>query len=257
MRLTRAIVRDPADTFALGITASNLGPPDLALAREQHDRYCRALVDQGLSLLKLPPDPNYPDSTFVEDPAVATSRGATLTRPGAASRLGEVAAIRAALQPSFPELSEITSPATVDGGDVCDAGGHFFIGLSQRTNPAGVIQVAHWLARLGWSSSTVDIRRIPGLLHLKTGLSWLGGRTLLAVSAVAEHEALSQWEVVRVPEGEEYAANCIRVNDALLVPDGSPGTHGLLLGMGYDLVPLAMSEFRKMDGGPSCLSLRW
>jgi dimethylargininase len=256
-RFTRGIVRPPAATFAAGITSSGLGPPDLALALEQHDGYCRALECLGLSLVRLAPDADFPDSTFVEDAAIVTARGAILTRPGAASRAGEVAALGAALGEWFPDLGEITSPGTVDGGDVCEVGRHFLIGVSERTNPEGAAQLGDWLARRRFGSSVIDIRAMPDLLHLKTGLSWLGGRRLLATGDIAGHEALRRWEIVRVPEGEDYAANCIRVNDALLVAEGFPATNALLGELGYDLVPLAMSEFRKMDGGLSCLSVRW
>jgi dimethylargininase len=257
MRFTHAIVRPPAETFGAGITSSSLGPPDLALALEQHDAYCRTLERLGLSLVRLAPDPDFPDSTFVEDAAIVTTRSAILARPGAASRAGEVAAIGAVLGRLFPDLAEITSPGTVDGGDVCEAGQHFFLGLSERTSPAGAAQLAEWLGRHRFSSSVIDIRAMPGLLHLKTGLSWLGNGRLLAAGEIAGHEALSGWEVLRVPEGEDYAANCIRVNDALLVARGFPATNALLGELGYDLVPLDMSEYRKMDGGLSCLSLRW
>lgn len=257
MRFTRAIVRPPADTFAAGITSSNLGPPDLPLALEQHDTYCRTLERLGLALVRLAPEPDFPDSTFVEDAAIVTTRGAILTRPGAASRAGEVAAIGAVLGERFPELAEITAPGTVDGGDVCEAGRHFFIGLSGRTNPEGAAQLTQWLRWYDFSSSVIDIRAMPGLLHLKTGLSWLGERRLLAAGEVAGEEALSGWEIVRVPEGEDHAANCIRVNDALLVARGFPATSALLGGLGYDVVPLDMTEYGKMDGGLSCLSLRW
>jgi dimethylargininase len=257
MRFTRAIVRPPAATFAAGITSSRLGPPDLALALEQHDAYCRTLERLGLSLVRLAPDPDFPDSTFVEDAAIVTTRGAILTHPGAASRAGEVAALEAVLGEWFSELGEITAPGTVDGGDVCEAGQHFFIGLSERTNPQGAAQLAELLARHGFSSSVVDIRGMPRLLHLKTGLSWLGQRRLLGTGEIAGHGALSGWEIVRVPEGEDYAANCIKVNDVLLVAQGFPATSVLLGELGYDLVPLDMSEYRKMDGGLSCLSVRW
>ena len=98
---------------------------------------------------------------------------------------------------------------------------------------------------------------MSGLLHVKTGISWLGGRRLLAAGEIAAHEALGGWEIVRVPDGEAYAANCIRVNDALLVAQGFPATGSLLGRLGYDVVPLEMSEYRKMDGGLSCLSVRW
>jgi dimethylargininase len=257
MRFTRAVVRPPAATFANGITASGLCPPDLPLALEQHEAYCRALERLGLSLVRLDADPRFPDSTFVEDAAIVTPGGAILTRPGAPSRAGEVPAIGAALRMWFPDLAEIVAPGTVDGGDVCDAGDHFFIGLSHRTNREGAAQLAEWLARLGLGSSVIDIREIPALLHLKTGLSWLGERRLLAAGEIAQHAALSGWEVVRVPEGEEYAANCIRVNDTLLVPRGFPVTEALLGGLGHQAFPLDISEYRRMDGGLSCLSLRW
>src|SRR4051794_5619455 len=178
MPFTRAIVRPPAATFAGGITSSGLGPPDLELARKQHEAYCRTLERLGLSLVRLAPDPEFPDSTFVEDAAIVTSGGAILTRPGAPSRAGEVASVGAALGRWFPELDQIAAPGTVDGGDVCEAGPHFFIGLSARTNAEGAAQIAAWLAGRGFGSSVIDIREMPGLLHLKTGLSWLGGRRL-------------------------------------------------------------------------------
>jgi dimethylargininase len=257
MRFSHAIVRPPAATFAAGITTSSLGPPDLALALEQHAAYCRTLEQVGVSLLRLAPDAEYPDSTFVEDAAIVTARGAILTRPGAASRAGEVAALGAALGRWFPELDAITAPGTVDGGDVCEAGPHFFIGLSARTNAEGAAQLAAWLGQRGFESSVIDVRRMPGLLHLKTGLSWLDGRRLLAADEVAKHEGLGGWEVVRLPAGEEYAANCLRVNDTVLIAQGYPGTAALLGRMGYELIALAMSEYRKMDGGLSCLSVRW
>ena len=257
MRFSHAIVRPPAATFAAGLTRSGLGPPDLALALAQHEAYCRTLERLGVSLVRLAPDPEFPDSTFVEDAAIVTGRGAILSRPGAASRAGETAAIGAVLSRWFPELDGITPPGTLDGGDVSDAGEHYFIGRSARTNAEGAAQLAGWLGDRGFGSSVIDTRGMPGLLHLKTGLSWLGGRRLLATGEVGGHEALGGWEVVRVPAGEEYAANCIRVDDAVLVPEGFPAT-GVLLGeLGYDVVPLSMSEYRKMDGGLSCLSVRW
>jgi dimethylargininase len=257
MRFSHAVVRPPPATFAAGITSSRLSSPDLALALEQHDAYCRALEHLGLFLLRLPPDPAFPDSTFVEDAAIVTPRGLILTRPGAASRLGEVAALRAALGQWFPQPAEITAPGTVDGGDVCEAGGHFFLGLSKRTTALGASQLAEWLAQLGFTCSVIDIRPFPAMLHLKTGLSWLGERRLLAAGEIAGHEALRGWEVIPVPEGEDYAANCVGINGTLLVARNYPATAALLGGLGYDLVLLAMSEFQKMDGGLSCLSVRW
>ena len=234
-----------------------MGPPDLALALQQHEAYCRTLDRLGLTLARLPPDPKFPDSTFVEDAAIVTSRGAILTRPGAPSRAGEVAAMGAALDRWFPELDRINPPGTVDGGDVCEAGDHFFIGLSHRTNQQGADQLAAWLKARGFGSTVVDIRGMPGLLHLKTGLSWLGGRRLIAWREIAAHEAFRGWEVLEVPKGEEYAANCILVNERVLIAEGFPHTESLLRGFGHDVAELDMSEYRKMDGGLSCLSVRW
>jgi dimethylargininase len=257
MHFTHAIVRPPAGTFAHGITSSDLGAPDPALALEQHEAYCRTLERLGLSLLRLPADPEFPDSTFVEDAAIVTGRGAILTRPGAPTRAGEVAALGAALGAWFPQLDQITHPGTVDGGDICEAGSHFFIGLSHRTNADGAAQLSGWLAARGFGSTVIDIRESAGMLHLKTGLSWLGGRRLLAWGELAEHEALRGWDVVEVPEGEDYAANCIRVNDAVLIAQGFPKTAALLRELGHEIAEVDMSEYRKMDGGLSCLSVRW
>jgi dimethylargininase len=257
VRYTRAIVRPPADTFASGITTSGLGAPDLTLALEQHEAYCRTLESLGLSLVRLPPDPCFPDSTFVEDTAVATTKGAILTRPGAPSRAGEVLALSYALGRWFSPIDQIDPPGTLDGGDVCEAGSHFFIGVSQRTNALGAAQLAEWLADRGFGASLIYIRDFPGILHLKTGLSWLGGRRLLAWGSIAKHEAFRGWEVIQVPDYEEYAANCIRVNDAVLVAQGFPATAELVRGLGYDVRALDVSEYRKMDGGLSCLSVRW
>jgi dimethylargininase len=255
--LTHAIVKPPAASFAAGITSSGLGPPDLTLALKQHEAYCRSLERLGLSLFRLPSDPGFPDSTFVEDGAIVTCRGAILTRPGAPSRAGEVAALGTALGRWFHEVDHIVSPGTVDGGDACEAGPHVLIGISHRTNAEGAAQLAAWLAGHGLGSSLIDIREMPGMLHLKTGLSWLGGRQLLAAAAVAGHEALRGWEVVEVPEGEEYAANCIRVNDAVLVASGFPKTAELVRSLGHDVLSIDVSEYQKMDGGLSCLSVRW
>ncbi len=147
MHFTHAIVRPPAATFADGLTASDLGPPDLASRAEA----ARGLLpDAGASRTlarQAPARPAFPDSTFVEDAAIVTSKGAILTRPGAPSRAGEVTAMGEALCRWFPELDRIIAPGTVDGGDVCEAGDHFFIGVSHRTNKEGAAQLADWLER--------------------------------------------------------------------------------------------------------------
>lgn len=256
-RFTRAIVRPPARNFADGLTTVDLGVPDVDLALSQHAAYCAALERLGCTLTWLPVDDRYPDSTFVEDTAlILPGKGAILTRPGAESRAGEVDAMRAPLTQFYANPAQIVAPGTLDAGDVCEAEDHVFIGLSHRTNEAGSAQLTAWLASHGVSATTIDIRETPGILHLKSGVVALDRRTLLAIEALADHPAFADFTVLRVPRGEEYAANAVRVNDAILVADGYPGTYAMLRAAGYAMEPLGMSEFAKMDGGLSCLSLR-
>lgn len=254
---TRAIVRPPSSNFADGLTTQELGAPSYELALQQHARYCQALRQCGLELTELPSDPNYPDSTFVEDTAILTPRGAILARPGALSREGEVTAMRTVLQRFYDRLAEITLPGTLDGGDICEAGEHFFIGVSERTNEAGARQLVDFLASLGYTSDLVDIHGVQGILHLKSGIASLGDGRLALIDALAEHPAFHGYEIIRLEPQENYAANCVRVNDYVLVASGFPVFQQALQDHGYRPLPLNMSEFQKMDGGLSCLSLRF
>lgn len=254
----RALVRPPAATFAAGLTQAALGAPDLELALAQHAAYCAELARAGLELIRLAPEAAFPDSVFVEDTAILTARGVVVTRPGATSRAGETAAIAAALVRLGLEPLRIEAPGCVDGGDVCEVDGRFLIGLSTRTNPEGARQLARHLDALGFGSTTLDVRGLgPGLLHLKSGLSELGDGRLAVVAELADHPRLAGYELVVVEPAEAYAANCIRVNDRVLVAAGHPRFAGALERLGYAVEALEMSEFRKMDGGLSCLSLRF
>lgn len=257
MRFTQALLRIPGDNFAQGLTQSGEGAPDPALALAQHRAYRAALEGAGVALTILPPDPRHPDGCFVEDTALLTARGAILARPGAPSRRGEVDAIEAALRAAFAEFARIEPPGTLDAGDVCEADGHFLIGLSARTNDAGADQLAGLLGDLGYRADLVDIRASRTLLHLKTGIAYLGEGRLLATADFPPHPALAAYEVVEVPATERYAANALRVNDRVLVAAGYPAARAAIESLGFEAVPLEVSEFRKLDGGLSCLSLRW
>jgi dimethylargininase len=254
---TKAIVRAPSGNFAAGLTSVDLGKPDYHLAMRQHAAYCEALQSCGLNLIRLPPDERHPDSTFVEDTAIITSRGAVITRPGAPSRLGEINEIKLELMKHYSELDAITAPGTVDGGDVCEAGDHFFIGISQRTNEAGAAQLARLLESFGYSSSLIDIRGLSNILHLKSGMAWLGGTRLAVIEALSRRKEFSTYEVVHVNSIEECAANCVFLNDRVLVAAGFPRLKQQLDDLDYPTIALEMSEFQKMDGGLSCLSLRF
>jgi dimethylargininase len=268
---TNAIVRPPCARFAEGLTTINLGAPNPTLALQQHAAYCEALEACGLRLTRLDADERYPDSTFVEDTAViirALSHGrasaqaasaacAILTRPGAFSRAGEVESIAATLSRLSQEIHSIREPGTLDGGDVCEAEDHFFIGISERTNEAGANQLAKLLASHGYPSSFVDIRRVKNVLHLKSGLAYLGDDRLAVIDALADHKEIRRYDLVRVNATEQYAANCVRINDYVLVVDGFPEFEGALQNRGYKTLSVEMTEFQKMDGGLSCLSLRF
>jgi len=252
-----AIVRIPSENFADGLTSAELGQPDVSVALRQHAAYCRALEDCGLELVRLAPDLEYPDSTFVEDTTVLTSQSAILTQPGAATRLGEVARIREVIQRFYSSIHETEAPGTLDGGDVCEAGTHFFIGLSHRTNEEGARQLSRFLAADGFTSSHIDIRGLRSILHLKSGIAYLDKRNLVVMAELAGGEEFSGYNLIRVSAEESYACNCVLVNDRVLIPQGFPRLQEELAGRGYDPLPLDMSEFRKMDGGLSCLSLRF
>ena len=252
-----AVVCPPAPTFAQGLTTGKLGTPIYQRAVEQHEAYCSALERCGLTLVRMEPDERYPDSTFVEDAAVVTKRGAILTRPGATSRMGEVEMVSKALVKFFSKLTSICAPGTVDGGDICEAGNHFFIGISKRTNESGARQLADWLASLDYTSSFVDIRKLKGILHLKSGLAYVGDNRLVVIDALSNFDEFRGYDLIDVNEQEEYSANCVRINGQVLVAQGYPELQKKLSEVGYHTVALEISEFQKMDGGLSCLSLRF
>ena len=255
---THALVSPPAPNFAKGLTTvTHLGAPDYERALEQHDAYCAALEQCGLALTRLPADHDHPDSTFVEDTAVIVNDCAVLSRPGAASRLGEVTRMRETLRSFFPTLYEIQPPGTLDGGDVCEAGRNLFIGISERTNEAGAAQLTQIVARVGYTASLVDIRNTRALLHLKSGISYLGDNRLVIIEALANRSEFAGYELVEADARDEYAANCVRVNHHVLLACGYPRLAQQLRELGQQIIEIEMSEFQKMDGGLSCLSLRF
>ena len=254
---TRAIVRPPAPNFSQGLTEANLGAPDYKRACKQHEAYCAALTQCGLTLSRLAPDLEYPDSTFVEDTAILTNRCAVLAQPGASSRRGEIESMRNTLADFFPALMSIELPGTVDGGDVCEAGKNFFIGVSERTNEAGAQQLAELLEPYGYTCRSVDIRDESGLLHLKSGLAYLGDNRLVIAESLAGRAEFVGYDLVIVNSSEQYAANCVRINNQVLAPAGYPAFAVELRDLDYETITLEMTEFQKMDGGLSCLSLRF
>src|SRR5262245_31021331 len=208
----RAIVRPPAESFADGLTTVDLGVPDVGEALAQHTAYCAALEGLGVELTRLPPDSGHPDSTFVEDTAILTPRGAAiLTRPGAASRRGEVEPIEEALGSFYGSFSRIEPPGTLDGGDICEAGDHYFLGVSARTNEEGARQLSAFLAAGGYTSSIVDVRHLS-ILHLKSGMAWMGGRRVAVAGALAADRAVRGWEPQSLSPEAEARAQAILIS---------------------------------------------
>lgn len=248
-----AVVRGVPETLDAGITSADLGEPDYEKAVAQHDRYVQALEGCGLEIIALDPDERYPDSVFIEDTAVVTERCAVLTNPGAVSRRGEVRRIEEALSGRYENVERIVDPGTLDGGDVLQAGDHFYVGLTRRTNSEGAGQLSEILRGYGYGVSLVELREF---LHLKTGVSYLGGEDLVVAGELAAAQEFEGFDRLVVDPEEEYCANCIRVNGHVLVAAGFERTRERIAARGYEVVELEMSEFRKVDGGLSCLSLR-
>jgi len=251
---TKAIVRKPCRAMVHGLSTAGLGRPDFEKALEQHGAYVEALQGCGLAVTVLAADEAYPDSVFIEDTAVLSEKAAVATRPGAPSRSGEEEAVAHALLSFYPGLESIRAPGTLEGGDVMRAGDRFFIGISARTNPEGARQFAEILQRHGYEAIPVPLRDV---LHLKTGISYLEHNRLLACGEFLEQPLLSSFDLIAVPAAESYAANSVWVNGRVLVPAGFPATLRLIAELGYEAVPVDVSEFRKLDGGLSCLSLRF
>jgi dimethylargininase len=249
----RAIVRDVPNTISAGITTADLGRPDAEIAHEQHRSYVATLEDCGLEVIVLDPDERYPDSVFVEDTAVVTGRCAIVTNPGAPERRGEVREVEKALLDLYGVVERITGPGTVDGGDVLQVGDHFYVGISMRTNREGAEQLSAILHGYGFGVTFVGLRRF---LHLKTGVAYLGSDDLVVTGELVEKDEFRGFDRIVVPAEEEYGANCILVNDRVLVAEDYETVGQSIAERGYEVTGLEMSEFRKLDGGLSCLSLR-
>lgn len=251
---SQAIVKTPGRSMVSGLTKANLGLPDYEMALTQHRDYINALAACGLEVLALDADEGYPDSTFIEDAAVLTQHCAIITRPAAPSRRGEITAISQLLSSLYPRIETITAPGTLDGGDVMHIGSHFFIGLSGRTNREGARQFIAILQRYDLTGTTVPVAEF---LHLKTGVTCIANDTLLATGKCAERPEFSGYTVLAVSPEDAGAANCLRINDRILMPAHFPAVRKILTDLGEEVIEVDISEFAKLDGGLTCLSLRF
>ena len=237
-----------------GLTTANLGIPYHRIALVQHGLYVKILEKCGLQVRVLDPDNRYPDSTFVEDVALCTSKCAIITNPGALSRKGETTEMKQIMKEFYHDIEEIKSPGTLDAGDVMMVGTHSYIGISERTNHEGADQLCEILQGYQMTGSKIPLMNF---LHLKTGISYLEQNNLLINEEFINNPEFDRFNRIVVGKNEEYAANSLWINGKVLVPKGFPETKKKLEKAGYITITVDVSEFQKLDGGLSCLSLRF
>ena len=255
---TRAITRKPCRALIDGITTAMFGEgtPDYDLAVQQHDNYVKTLRDLGLEVLDLPADERFPDSCFVEDPAVVMAECAIIKNPATDSRNGEKFEIVDAIKQFYKDdqIFHIEAPGTMEGGDVMMVDDTFYVGLSARTNEEGIRQLGEILNKYGMKCVQVPLEKV---LHLKTGVNYLEHNNMLVAGEFITKPEFEQYNKVVVPEEEAYGANCIWMNETVIVPEGYPSVLKAVQDLGYETLIVDTSEFRKIDGGLSCLSLRF
>ena len=246
--LTRAV---PASIVACELTHLRRVPIDLDRARREHAAYEQALAALGCEIRRLPPRDDLPDSVFVEDTAVVLDEVAVLTRPGAESRRSEVPSMRAALAPLRPVVA-IEPPGTLDGGDVLALDEEIVVGLSERTNAEGAAQLARHVASSGWRARAVPV---TGCLHLKSGVTRIGKRTLLVNPRWIDVAELRGRESLECHPDEPFAANALWVGDAIIHAAEFPLTRAIMERAGHRVVSVPAGELARAEGGVTCCSV--
>ena len=237
-----------------GLSSAKLGKPIYEVALEQHAAYIAALEKCEVQVTVLDADERFPDAVFIEDTALLTPQCAIVLNPGAESRKGETAEVEQVLRERYENVEAVLEPGSVEGGDIMMVGSIFYIGLSERTNLDGAQQVSRILEKYGMSGLTVEMN---DMLHLKTGVAYLENGNLVACGEFLTHPAFQDFNILPISADESYAANCVWINGHVLVPMGYPSAKATLERAGYQTIEVNASEFRKLDGGLSCLSLRY
>lgn len=250
----KVIVKQPSESYFKGLTTANLGLPSTVETKRQHESYRKAMELCGVELINLPADEDYPDSVFVEDTAVVTNKFAVVSRPGAPTRTAEAKLMEPTLKKYFEHIHSIEAPGTLEGGDILQIDNTFFIGISKRTNAEGAKQLKRIVEEYGHHVILVPHTQF---FHLKTGITYIGDNTVLAAGEFIGHKAFKDFACIPVPPEEEYACNAVQMNGKVLFPKGYPKTKQALIHSGFDLIEIEMSEFKKQDGGLTCLSLRF
>jgi len=249
-----AIVRTPGRSVVNGLRANDGPAPSFETVVAEHQAYIAALRAAGVRVTVLDALEQFPDSIFVEDPALVFSQAALLLRPGAPSRMAEARELSSTLAARFPEVLQL-SDGFADGGDILVTPSRILIGLSARTNEAGAADLQKLLKSIGLASRVVQVPR--GTLHLKTDCSLIDEETVLSTKGLAKSGVLDGLRVLVVPEEERSATNALRINDVVFIRAGCPRTQDMLVTHGLKVVSLSVSEIGKIDAGLSCMSLRW
>ena len=252
---TDALCRLPSSSIIDGLRAVDTGQPDLDVFAKDHADYIAALQSTGANVRVLPANATYPDSVFIEDAALLLQEGAVVTRPGAPSRLGEAADLAPVLEDYYEDIRRIDGPGHLEGGDVLVCENEILVGQSARTDAAGIAELRELVA--DWGYSVREVQTPPGVLHFKTDCSLMDEETILSTERLSATGCFDGYRVLHTAPGEEAAANAIRFNDIVLMAAGFPGTADVLTKAGYSLRQIGNTEAAKLDGGMSCLSLRF
>ena len=252
---THAVCRKPGRSVVHGLRASDAGDPDFDAFSREHAAYVEAVADAGVEVTLLEPLEAWPDSVFVEDPALCVAGAAIILRPGAPSRFGEREAARSALRKLFDTVIDLREGGFVDGGDILVTGREVLVGLSTRTDPKGVEGLSLIMNELELPMRV--IRTPPEILHFKSDCGLLDDETVFCTRALAASGCFSGYRVIECPAGEEAAANLVRINGVVLASAGHPRTVRLLASEGYDVRTIPTAQAARLDGGLSCMSLRF
>jgi len=226
-------------------------PIDLARAREQHQAYEVLLAKLGSRVISLPPEPDLPDSMFVEDPAIVLDEIAVILPLGTESRRGEAPSLAKELS-KYRKLVYVELPGTLEGGDVLRIGRKLFVGLTKRSNAEGVRQLAEIVKPHGYEVISVAV---TGCLHLKSAVTCIADNALLANRAWFDTSPFAGYEWIDVDPSEPHAANALAIGGTIVLPTSFPRTRGRIGSLDYRVTPLDISELQKAEAGLTCSSL--
>jgi dimethylargininase len=226
-------------------------PIDLSLAQQQHHAYEKLLADLGARVISLPPQPELPDSMFVEDPALVLDELAIIFPLGTETRRREAVTIAEALSP-FRKLAHVHLPDIVEGGDILRIGKKLFVGITERSNAAGIAQLTQIVAPHGYQVTGVPV---TGCLHLKSAVTWLGNNTLLANRAWFDSSSLQGYEWIDVDPAEPHAGNALAFGGKIIFPASFPRTRARIEARGFPIAALDIAELQKAESGLTCSSL--